>query len=88
MTFAQALARIEQVLVYKKAWSAQTGEHLAALSELHTLLVKHADSFVQLWKVAEEMRENLQDDIDNPETDTVDYMSCRAYDKLMKGEGE
>ena len=78
MTFAQALARIEELRS-----STDPAARVQSFAEVERLLIRYADSIVQLAKVAEEMRAILHL-IDDPR----DYShEAAAYDKLMKGEG-
>lgn len=93
MTFAQALARIEELL--------KTEPEFLEWKELEDLLLDHADSIVQLGKVAAEMRESFNPFCpftpgDGHETilikaiDIDDVKLSQAgqdFDKLMDGGG-
>ena len=92
MTFAQALARIEELKSDGGGYSSK----LIAQAELNELLHDHADSIVQLAKIAAGMRA----EIEVTQLNTTGYNSkphgsahsykagetAEAYDKLMKGE--
>lgn len=91
MTFTQALARIEELL---KTHQASGDDH----DKLHDLLCMHADSIVQLGKVAGEMRKQhtlhyYSDDHSKPWAAPSIYgcifklgKAAQEYDKLMNGE--
>ena len=70
MTFAQALARIEEI-------NGDMKLYIGCFPELKDLLIDHADSIVQLGKVAGEMRDAM---------DGTVFECAEAYDKLMNGE--
>jgi hypothetical protein len=76
MTFAQALARIEELIKLDVR-----SMDMDKLQEFTYLLHDHADSIVQLGKMAQEMRNaqvsGIQGDM---------FLAIRAYDKLMKGD--
>ena len=76
MTFAQALARIENL---RKI--VDRTDSLALAGELEDLLWDHADSIVQLGKAAREMRDGIE-----RATVISKYAvnSTKRYDKLMK----
>jgi hypothetical protein len=74
MTFAQALARIEELT---------RGAH-SEYDELGDLLITHAEDIVQLGKVAKEMREELAYNTEDLGKTLTNGML--AYDKLMKGD--
>lgn len=73
MTFAQALARIEEL------WSPKHHTTDEQYAELQQILCQHADSIVQLAKVAERLYEFIH------YTQLYDN-SIEDYDKLMKRE--
>lgn len=81
MTFAQALARIEELLKEQKA-NADVLSTWRVSSALRELLHEHADNFIQLGKVAQEMRADFDacTIVDGPGG------GIEAYDKLMKGD--
>lgn len=81
MGFAQALARIEELLNLLETTNYGL-RYQSYEKELDRLTTQHADSIVQLGKVSAEMRAdfdacNIQDGPNG---------GMRAYDKLMKGE--
>ena len=87
--FAQALARIEELLTDP---SAENAFH--ADGQIRALLRKHADSIVQLGNLAAEIRDTFsiaRDWEDDPKADHIDSYELGklavAYDQLM-GNGE
>ena len=87
MTFAQALARIEEL----KSGGGHSSK-LIAQAELNILLHDHADSIVQLGKVAAEMREIAEYTPfqlklnDNYALAQRLEDTAKTYDKLLNGE--
>lgn len=81
MTFSQALARIEDLVTTLETCPEYHWQQ--NYNNLRDTLAQHADSIVQLGKVAAEMRAEC--------TGYADYLGTRrkaadAYDRLMKGE--
>jgi hypothetical protein len=86
MTFAQALARIEE-LTKEIEQIERSGEHAHnSAAELRGLLYRHADSIVQLGKVAKEMADKTNIYTGQVYEGDDLIAEYKAYDKLMNGE--
>ncbi len=85
MTFAQALARIETITNAMKSVHDGFKLKCSFTEERDNLLKEHADSIVQLAKIAAEMRASVDDD--TARVDPNDWLFASGhYDKLMNGE--
>lgn len=89
MTFAQALARIEELSKLMKG--IRLFGHAVRRDELRELCDQHADAIVQLGKVAAEMFAVLEHakefgHLGGGSTANWASQVSKAYDKLLKGE--
>lgn len=83
-TFAKALARIEE-LQGRVDLRYERYDSLRDINELITLLRHHADSIVQLAKVAKEMRAVFAQRPDFVSSYDDVFYAVSAYDELMNG---
>lgn len=87
MTFAQALARIEEL--QKEISKPRLLGHAVRLLEMEYLFNKHADSIVQLGKVAEKLANTVTAGASIGARGEHDlYQQARVLQALMKKGGE
>lgn len=89
MTFAQALARIEELQATMVHAPVNTKLWTSAWVEQDKRLKEHVDSIVQLWKVAAQIRDAIAvqtADENWPDANWPQLVAgCIEFDKLMNG---